>query len=259
MKGLIKFALNTIPRKYLIRLSYIFRKISQYTNKGNNVECPVCNATFRKFLPYGYEQVRENALCPKCLSLERHRLVWIYLRECTSIFERPMKVLHVAPEQCFEERFRNLGNLQYITADLESPLANYKCDIQKMPFGKDEFDMVICNHVLEHVDSDKRALSEILRVLKPGGQAILLVPIDFNLKVSFEDESIKSAKDRKLHFGQYDHQRLYGLDFPERLRQAGFVIPEKNYLDEIPEEKRLRYGLPKIEFMYGYQKPKIRG
>jgi SAM-dependent methyltransferase len=257
MKGLIKFALNTIPRKYLIRLSYVFRKISQYTNKGNNVECPVCKATFRKFLPYGYEQVRDNALCPKCLSLERHRLVWIYLHECTSFFESPLKVLHIAPEQCFEERFKNLGNLEYITADLESPLADYKCDVQNLPFGKNEFDIVICNHVLEHVDDDKRAMSEILRVMKPGARAILLVPMDFNRKDTYENPSVQSAKERKLHFGQYDHQRLYGLDFPERLKNIGFKIPEKNYLDEIPDEKKIRFGLPKVELMYGYKKSEV--
>jgi SAM-dependent methyltransferase len=257
MKGLIKLALNTIPRKYLIRLSYLFRKISQYTNKGNNVECPVCTATFRKFLPYGYEQVRDNALCPKCLSLERHRLVWIYLRECTPFFELPMKVLHIAPEQCFEERFKNLGNMEYITADLESPLADYKCDIQKLPFGENEFNIVICNHVLEHVENDKRAMMEILRVMKPGGRAILLVPLDFDREHTYEDASIITAKERKKHFGQYDHVRLYGLDFPERLKEIGFIIPDKNYLEEIPEEKRLRYGLPAQELMYGYRKSEV--
>lgn len=257
MKGIIKFILNTIPRKYLIRLSYLFRKISQYTYKGNNVECPICKATFRKFLPYGYEQVRDNALCPKCLSLERHRLVWLYLLECTNFFELPMKVLHIAPEQCFEERFKNLGNLEYITADLESPLANYKCDVQKLPFHDKVFDLVICNHVLEHVNDDKRAMSEILRVMKPGGSAILLVPLDFNRTQTYENSAIKSDKERKLHFGQYDHQRLYGLDFPDRLKKAGFVIPDKNYLEEIPEEKRIRFGLPKKELMYGYGKSEV--
>lgn len=254
MKWFIKFVLNSIPRKYLINLSYLFRKVSQYAYKGNNVECPICGATYRKFLPYGYEDVRENALCPKCLSLERHRLIWLYLREKTSFFEMPIKVLHIAPEQCFEERFRKLANLEYITADLESPIADYKCDVQELPFAENEFDMVICNHVLEHVDDDTRAMSEILRVMKKSGQAIILVPVDFNRETTYENPAIKSSKERKEHFGQYDHQRVYGLDFPEKLKSIGYQIPEINFLDEIIPEKKIRYRLPAKEFMYGYQK-----
>jgi SAM-dependent methyltransferase len=255
MKRIIKFALNTIPRKYLIRLSYLFRWFSQYAYKGNNVECPVCGSTYRKFLPYGYEFSRENALCPKCLSLERHRLVWLYFKEKTSFFDMPLKVLHIAPEQCFEERFRNLANLEYITADLESPLADYKCDVQELPFAENDFDIVICNHVLEHVGDDTRAMSEILRVMKHGGQAIILVPVDFERETTYENPAIKSVKDRKEHFGQYDHQRVYGLDFPNRLKNIGYKIPDNNFLDEIIPEKKIRYRLPAKEFMFGYQKP----
>jgi SAM-dependent methyltransferase len=254
MKWLIKLILNTIPRKYLIRLSYLFRKISQYAYKGNNVECPICGSTFRKFLPYGYENVRENALCPKCLSLERHRLTWLYLHEKVAFFEKPRKVLHIAPEQCFEERFRNLANLEYITADLESPLADYKCNVQELPFAENEFDMVICNHVLEHVDDDTRAMSEILRVMKPGAEAIILVPVDFTREITYEDQNIQTAKERKEHFGQYDHQRVYGLDFPKRLKNIGYLIPDTNFIDEVLPEKKIRYRLPLNEFMYGYRK-----
>ena len=255
MKGLIRFLLNTIPRKYLIRGSYLFRRITQYLYKGNKVECPVCESKYRKFLPYGYGPVRNNALCPKCLSLERHRLVWIYLKEKTRFFTDKIRVLHIAPEQCFEERFRTLPNLSYITADIESPLADYKCDVQQLPFGDNEFDMVICNHVLEHVDDDSRAMSEILRVLKQGGNAVLLVPLDFNLKNTYEDPSITTPRERKKHFRQYDHVRLYGTDYPDRLKKVGFEIPEKNYLDELPAELRERYSLPEKELMFGYLKP----
>lgn len=255
MKGLIRFLLNTIPRKYLIRGSYLFRWLTQYLYKGNKVECPVCNSTYRKFLPYGYGPVRSNVLCPKCLSLERHRLVWLYLKEKTSFFSDDIKVLHIAPEQCFEERFKEQKNLNYVTADIESPLADYKCDVQKMPFGDNEFDVILCNHVLEHVDDDSRAMSEFIRVLKPGGFAILLVPLDFDRETTYEDPSITSPKERAKHFRQYDHVRLYGLDFPERLKRVGFIIPEKNYLEEIDPKLKKRFSLPEKEFMYGYMKP----
>jgi len=255
MDRLIKLALNLFPRKLLIRLSYLFRRFSQFTNRGNAVECPVCNSHYSKFLSYGYSIVRKNALCPKCLSLERHRLIWLYLKNKTKFFEQQMKVLHIAPEQSFEERFKNMPNLEYITADLESPLADYKCDVQAMPFAENEFDVVFCNHVLEHVDDDAKAMSEILRVMKPGAFAILLVPIDFSRKETYEDPTITSPQDRKKHFLQYDHKRLYGLDYIDRLKKAGFIIDEKNYLDEIDEELRKRYALQKKEFMYGYKKP----
>jgi SAM-dependent methyltransferase len=254
MDRLIKFALNTIPRKYLIRLSYLFRIISQFFYRGNNVECPVCGSHYRKFLSYGYHDIRKNALCPKCLSLERHRLIWLYLKERTNFFSGSLKVLHVAPEQCFEERFRKLPNLTYITADLDSPIADYSCDIQNMPFDNNEFDVVICNHVLEHVDDDSLAMKEILRVMRPGAFAILLVPLDFTRSATYEDTSITSPKERAKHFLQYDHKRLYGTDYPERLRKIGFIIPRSNYLDELDEKTHLRYALPKAELMFGYTK-----
>jgi len=164
-------------------------------------------------------------------------------------------VLHIAPEQCFEERFKKMPNLEYITADLESPLADLKCDVQNMPFEENEFDIVFCNHVLEHVDDDKKAMSEILRVMKPGAFAILLVPIDFSLKKTYEDPSIVSPQERKKHFLQYDHKRLYGIDYIERLKKTGFEITENNYLDEISEELRSHYSLQRNEFMFGYRKP----
>ena len=255
MDRIIKLALNIFPRKFLIRMSYLFRRISQFTNRGNNVECPVCESHFSKFLSYGYKEVRKNALCPKCLSLERHRLVWLYLKNRTKFFEQQMKVLHIAPEQCFEERFRKMANLEYITADLESPLADFKCDVQELPFKENEFDVVFCNHVLEHVDDDSKAMSEILRVMKPGAFAVLLVPIDFSRKETYEDPMITSPEERTIHFLQYDHKRLYGQDYIERLKKVGFIIIENNFLDEINEELRVRYALQKNEFMFGYRKP----
>ena len=254
MDKLLKLVVNKIPRKYLIRGSYLFRRISQFINRGDNVVCPVCGSHYSKFLNYGHHEIRKNALCPKCLSLERHRLIWLFLEEKTTFFTNPMRVLHVAPEQCFEERFKKMTNLEYITADIESPIADYKCDVQNLPFKEDEFDAVICNHVLEHVDDDTRAMSEILRVLKPGAFAVILVPLDFSRKKTYEDPAITTTRDRTKHFLQYDHKRLYGLDFPQRLKKVGFIIPESNYFDELDEGKRKRYALPKIEYMYGYLK-----
>ena len=228
--------------------------VSSVFYKGNNVECPVCEGKFRKFMPYGYSNVRLNALCPRCLSLERHRLLWLYLKEKTNLFTSKLKVLHIAPEQSFYMRFKKLGNISYTTADLESPLADIKFDIQQIPLPDNVYDMIICNHVLEHVEDDHRALRELYRILKPGGLAILQVPMVMEKKETYEDPSITDPNERLKHFHQKDHFRIYGTDFPKRVQTAGFKITENNYLDEISPELKKRYCLPDNEFMFGYRK-----
>lgn len=254
MKNIIKFIINTIPRPWLIRFSYIFRGVSRLIYAGNNVECPVCNKKYRKFLPYGYSNVRAGALCPGCLSLERHRLMWLYLNEKTNFFSDKLKVLHIAPEQCFLKRFRKQKNLTYHTADLVSPLADFKCDVQNMPFTDNEYDVIICNHVLEHVPDDKVAMREILRVLKPGGYSILQVPLDFSRDQTFEDNSITNKDERTKIFGQYDHVRIHGTDYPERIKSAGFIIDEDNFNDTLDKATKDKYSINIDEFMFSYKK-----
>jgi len=205
-------------------------------------------------MPYGYVNVRENALCPKCLSLERHRLMWLYLKEKTGFFTEKLKVLHIAPEQCFYGRFRNMANLDYTTADLESPLADIKLDVQQIPLPDNTFDMVICNHVLEHVEDDHKAISEIYRILKPGGTAIMQVPVMMENEKTYEDPSVIDPDERLKHFHQKDHYRIYGADFPERVKKAGFRITETNFLGEITEDQKTKHRLPADEYMFGYKK-----
>ncbi len=222
--------------------------------KGNNVKCPVCKGKFKKFLSYGHVNIRSNVLCPKCLSLERHRLMWLFLENKTDFFISKKKVLHIAPEQCFYDRFKKMNNLNYLTADLKSPLADIKFDVQKIPLPDNEYDVVICNHVLEHVKDDRKAMSEVFRVLKPGGFAILQVPFDPSLQQTYEDPMIIGPKAREEHFRQKDHYRLYGIDYPERLKDAGFKITDTNFYDQISEEKRQFYRLTGMEFMYAFWK-----
>jgi SAM-dependent methyltransferase len=254
MRKIIPLFINLIPQPWLIRISMVFMRFASVFYHGDQVECPVCGGRFRKFLPYGYNQVRKNVLCPKCLSLERHRLLWLFLKNRTDFFNKPLKVLHVAPEQCFHRIFRKMPHLTYVTADIESPLADVKLDIQNMPFPEAEFDMVICNHVLEHVPDDRKAIREVFRVLKSGGSAILQVPTSYTMEHTYEDPSITSPADREKHFRQKDHYRLYGKDYLQRLTEAGFRIPEKNYLDELTQDEKERYRLPVMEYMYGYLK-----
>ncbi len=162
----------------------------------------------------------------------------------------------MAPEQCFLDRFRKLKNLEYHTADLVSPIADYKCDVQDLPFEDNTYDIVICNHVLEHVTDDRKAMQEILRVLKPGGFAIMQIPADFNRKKTYEDNSITDKKKRTEIFGQYDHLRVYGTDYMEILKSAGFTISEPNFTDLLSQEEKDRYSLNMKEFMFSAKKSK---
>lgn len=251
--NLFSYILRTIPRPVLIRGSLVFRKFSALLFRGNEVECPVCGKSFSRFLPYG-RLLRKNALCPNCLSLERHRLLWLYLKERTDFFIQKHKVLHIAPEQCFYKRFKKLKNLDYTTADLISPIADINFDIQSIPFNDNTFDVVICNHVLEHVDNDHKAIREIHRILKNNGFAILMVPIDFERSETLEDKSINTPALREKFYWQNDHKRLYGLDYPKRVENAGLKSIENNFTDEINEEKRNKYRLPENELLKAFRK-----
>ncbi|MFN3316295.1 MAG: class I SAM-dependent methyltransferase, partial [Raineya sp.] len=215
------------------------------------VECPISGKTYRKFLPYGRIQVRENALCPDSQSLERHRLMWLFLKEKTNFFTASLRVLHIAPEVCFIKKFEKLPNLtEYITADLESPLAKVKMDIHQMPFEDNSFDVVFCNHVMEHVENDIKAMQEIFRVMKPNAWAIIQSPMDMSLEKTYEDKNITSPQDREKAFGQSDHLRMYGKDYAQRLQKAGFEVIEDDFVKNLPPEKVKRYALPPEEIIY---------
>ncbi len=251
MRKLIRFLINKVPRIYLIRFSYAFSWVVAIFYKGNKYYCPVCEGHFRKFLPYGYtDKNSDNRLCPNCLSLERHRLVWLYLKNETDFFTKPMKMLHIAPEQPFYKRFKSIKTLDYVTADLESPLAEYHFDIHEIPFDDNTFDFVMCNHVLEHVEDEFKATKEIYRVLKPGGFAILQVPVNNKLKETYEDKTITDPKEREKHFGQYDHVRMHGLDYPKRLEKSGFTVDSIDYVHKFSKEDIERMRLPENELLY---------
>ncbi len=247
MKFLISFLTRFVPRPVLQKISHLVLRIVAVFYRGNNKECAVCGKTFRKFLPYGRVIRRDNALCPNCLSLERHRLIWLYLERETDFFSAPMKVLHVAPEYCFIKRFKALKNLEYTTGDLESPLADVKMDILDIPFSDSTFDVVICNHTLEHVHDDMKAMREFYRVLKPGGWGILNSPINEKREKTYEDPSIILPAEREKHFGQRDHVREYGLDYTDRLSQAGFIPTTFDMIGTLPPELAQRYGLMHYE------------
>jgi predicted SAM-dependent methyltransferase len=272
LKQLFKLILNTIPRPLLIRLSYVARPVIAFFLKGNTFTDPIDGKRFRTFLPYGYGTQRNNVLSPSTLSLERHRLLWLYLKNETDFFQSEfisdsensstnakiskdtetssaLKVLHFAPEQCFLKRFRSLKHLDYTTTDLESPLADVKADICDLPFKDDEFDIILCNHVLEHIPDDTKAMQELYRILKPGGFGIFQIPQDLSREMTFEDNSITDPKERAKIFGQYDHVRVYGRDYFDKLRSIGFQVEEVDYTNTLSESDITTYCLAKGEII----------
>ena len=249
MKKLFKYILNTIPRPLLIRLSYIARPILAFFLKGSTFTDPIDGKSFKTFLPYGYGSQRNNVLSPSTLSLERHRLLWLFLNTKTDFFKAEKKVLHFAPEQCFLKRFRELKNLDYTTTDLLSPIADVKADICDLPFEDNSYDVILCNHVLEHIPDDTKAMQELYRVMKPGGYGIFQIPQDLNREVTFEDDSITDRDERAKIFGQYDHVRVYGRDYFDKLRSIGFKVEEVDYTASLSDEDIERYCLAKGEII----------
>lgn len=255
MQRLFKFFLNLFPRTFLIRISYWIRPVVALWLRGNTYTDPIDGKSYRKFLPYGYEVVRPNVLAPGTLSLERHRLFWLYLTQETDFFSKPQRVLHFAPEQAFLKRFRKLAHIDYVTTDLESPIADVKADICNLPFEDGSFDTIICNHVLEHIPDDAKAMQELHRVLKPGGTAIVQVPYQKERQTTFEDDSITDPKERARIFGQYDHVRVYGMDYFDKLKSVGFTVEAVDYTAGMSDETIERYRLPKGELLPVCRRP----
>ena len=243
MKGI----LNLFPRPWLITFSIWFRPIIKWYFKGNRFTDPIDGSSYSRFLSYGYKFSRPNALCPGTLSLERHRLLWLYIKKKTTFLNDSLKVLHIAPEQVFFSKFKTFSHWDYTTTDLHSPLADIKADICELPFGDNNFDLILCNHVLEHIPDDRKAMQELFRVLKPKGTLIAQVPLEEMRSETFEDNSITDKAKRTEIFGQYDHVRIYGTDYYDRLNSVGFLAKGIDFLEELSAEERRRFALPNKE------------
>lgn len=265
IKSLIKKA---VPRSAYAALYAIFikiRGISSILYRGDDVECPICDGRFSRFLGWGLRipvidekrivgaGFRENALCPRCRSLDRERMLYLYLRDKTRLFmpnEKKIRLLHIAPEWNLQRALAKRRSVDYTSADLSSPTAMVKLDVTAIRYPDESFDVVICNHVLEHIPDDMKAMTEIYRILKPDGFAILQVPLSLTLEKTVEDPSIEDPKKREELFGQDDHVRVYGKDYIQRLRKAGFRVEVLNYALEIGREAAERYGLLMEEDLY---------
>ncbi len=246
MRKFIGWILNHIPRPLMQRVASWAVPLLGLMYVGRGKECTICGARRRKFLPYGYVTQRLNALCPSCLSLERHRLLWLYLTHETNLFESHPTILHIAPEVSIMKRLKRAyrdNPTKYITADLESPLATIHFDVQEIPLADDFSEVIICNHIMEHVADDRKAMRELYRIMKHGGWGVILSPIEYSRAETFEDDSITDPKLRTEIFGQYDHRRIYGRDYAQRLAEAGFEVEEVDYYNSLTVEQRELYAL----------------
>lgn len=214
--------------------------------------CPVCKNTVRLFLPFGENQ-RFNAKCPVCGSLERHRALWLYFDNNIQLFDKKdMKILHFAPEGVFFNRFSIDDNIDYWPVDINPQQGKIRkvVDITNITFADDSMDMIICNHVLEHIPDEKKAISELYRVLNPNGVAVLSVPIRMNRETTLENPEWNTPELRLKYYGQEDHVRIYGRDFADHLRAANFSVEVVDVSKEYSEEEMIRYGLKKGEQIY---------
>lgn len=236
IKKIYKKLISEKNRNHLI---YLKNRIKAKFLKGDNYYCNCCNASFKRFLAKG-NIPRDNAMCPNCMSLERTRVLFEYLKNETEIFKKKIKVLHFAPEKGLFDKLKRL-NIEYIDGDINPALARNVIDITNIPYSDNYFDLIICSHVLGHVPDERKALSELKRVLSKNGKALIMSLIDLNSKETFEDPNIKTPQAKLKSYGEPDLERLYGLDFGERLSKEGFIVEEIDYRNSI--EKNLRNKL----------------
>ena len=215
---------------------------------GNRYQCNLCGTSFRSMVPGGsLEKVcselqiinmgyQPNMICPRCGAIDRWRLLWHFIQTHTDLLTMPCRLLQIAPEAQLQSLFRTYPTIKHLSIDKDNPLAMQKMDITRLDLDDQTFDAVICSHVLEHIPDDLCAMREIFRVLKPGGWAILQVPLSPVLNSTFEDPAIQSPEDRTRCYGQSDHVRIYGLDYQDRLRKAGFAINAYNALTTFGHE-----------------------
>lgn len=213
--------------------------------RGNRVACPCCGGRFRAFVSGGVRR-RSSASCPRCGSLERHRVLWLLLEFFTDLYDEPHRMLHIAPEPQLAARLAAQANITYTSADLASPHAMEHFDITDIPYPDATFSVIVCCHVLEHVPDDARAMRELRRVLKPGGWAVLDTPVHHDRATTDEDPSVTDPAERKRRFGQPDHVRIYGRDFSDRLVAAGFLVHRFKIAKRLGDDAE-RFGLHKSE------------
>lgn len=220
---------------------------------GRKFMCPCCGGRFRKFLPHGVKP-RLNAACPGCNSLERHRLICLYLKEWTNVFSGNLSILHVAPEYILQKKLCALPGVRYLSIDLGYKLAMRKMDITKLPILDNIFDVILANHTLEHVGDDRKAMQELYRVLRPGGWAILQSRLDKKLHATFEFPDNATPEYRAYLSGSKDHFRVYGRDYRQKLEAVGFQVTVDSFAGKMNADLVKKYSIHSSEDIYLCQK-----
>jgi SAM-dependent methyltransferase len=227
-----------LARIYIGARQLCLRRTGNLIYRGDTVACPCCGSTYRKFHALGLE----NRMCWSCGSLERDRLLWLLFDRRPQMLAPGMRILHVAPERALQPRLDSLPGVEYVAGDLDARYAHDRIDVTALGFSDDSFDAILCNHVLEHVPDDERAIRELRRVLRPGGWAILLVPL-VDRATTDEDPGVTDRAERVRRFGQHDHVRQYGWDYLDRLEKAGFDVSDERLDREIDDRTAERYRL----------------
>ncbi len=241
-----------IPRSYYPAARKLYWWLCAPFYLGNQVYCPCCETHFRRFRtsrPGGGNQ------CPRCYAHDRHRLVWLYLHNRTNLFSANLRVLHIAPELSIQKKLRACPNLDYTSADLNSPLAMVRIDITDIPYSENTVDVILCSHVLEQIPDDRKAMSELYRILKPGGWALLPTPLDLERAETFEAPNVVDPEERRRLFGQAEYVRIYGRDFTDRLERVGFTVHQEFYAHDLDPVLVQRYGLLEQLDMFYCTKP----
>lgn len=258
-----KLLKQIFPHQFLKQQKLNVRKI---WFGGEKYHCPVCTSNIKLWKPLGYDlpvinekQIvgggRRLAMCPVCDSSDRIRLLYLFLKTWTNVYNDNIKLLHIAPEPPLEYIFKQQKNLDYLTADMNPEMVMEKMDITNIQYPENSFDAIVCNHVLEHIPNDQKAMTELYRILKPDGWAILQVPFSKISDKTFEDSKVTSPEDRERIFGQTDHVRIYGKDYNDRLKKAGFEVEEYKWINDADlDNPNNRLGLNEDEVVFYCQK-----
>lgn len=226
----------------------IYHTLNRTIYRGNKYYCPVCEKNYISFFPAG-DNTAGNSKCPGCSSLERQRLLWLFLEKQLLIKSRRFRLLNVAPDRAIQNKLKSLDNIDYISIDLSSGIAMQNQDLTKLGFADNSFDLVLCYHVLEHIVDDRKAMKELYRVTKPGGLAIIQTPVEYDREKTFEDLNITTPDARRKLFGQEDHVRIYGNDYFERLRLVGFDVVKNYFVNTFMPGEIEKYVLDKDEIL----------
>ncbi|MBT3408030.1 methyltransferase domain-containing protein [Candidatus Woesearchaeota archaeon] len=258
-RTLLKIIKKIVPKKFYFYLLEIYFFLRHFKYLGKGFKCSFCQKSFKTFLTSGIDvpvlklkkviggELNKNCLCPKCNSSDRERLIHVFIKKNKHLEKiKNKKILHIAPEKNLLKFFKHQNPKEYIDADLNKIRATHEMNLTNIIFKDNYFDIIICNHVLEHIENDGKAIKELYRVLKPNGWAILQVPISENLKNTFENNKIKSKKERLKFFGQSDHVRIYAKDYKKRLTQKGFKVN----LKKLSKREINKYNLNKKEYIY---------